>query len=97
MASYAYESITVSSTPIGFTAARLTDATKLYGRDVKQVFVTVETNPVRFTVDGVTTPTADIGHLLSVGNIFTCDGNDAIKFLAIRTGSDGALKCTYSV
>lgn len=96
MGAYAYEAITVSSTAIGFTAAKLSSAESLYGRGIKEVLVTVETNPIRFTVDG-TTPTSTVGHLLNAGDIYTCNGEDATKFLAIRTGSDASIKCTYMV
>lgn len=96
MAAYAHESITVSSTAIGFTAANLTKALTLYQRGCSDVLVTVETNPIRFTVDG-TTPTSTVGHLLNAGDIYTCDGADAAAFLAIRTGSDATIKCTYKV
>ena len=96
MSAYAYEAITVSSTAIGFTAAKLALAQSLYKRDIKEVLVTVETNPFRFTVDG-TTPTSTVGHLLNAGDIYTCNGEDASKFRAIRTGSDASLKCTYMV
>ena len=96
MASYKYEAITVSSTALGFTAANLALANSLYGRDIKNVLVTVETNPIRFTTDG-TTPTSTVGHLLSVGDIYTCDGEDVLKFRAIRTGSDATIHCTYQV
>ncbi len=96
MAAYAHESITVSSTAIGFTAAKLALAISLYGRDVQKVLVTVESYPVRFTVDG-TTPTSSVGHLLNVGDIYTCDGEDVFKFRAIRTTSDATIMCTYYI
>jgi len=94
MAAYGYEAITVSSTAIGFTTARITDSLALHGREVKQVIATVETNPIRFTVDG-TTPTTTVGHLLNIGDTVICDGEDARKFRAIATGSDASLKCTF--
>lgn len=96
MAAYSYESITVSSAAIGFTTAELDKATALYGRDVDHVTCTVETNPLRYTVDG-TTPTSTVGHLMSAGDAFVIDKDDVRKFRAIRTGSDATLKCTFYV
>ena len=96
MAAYAYESITVSSAAIGFTAAKIALAESLYGRDVDHVVCTVETNPLRYTVDG-TTPTSTVGHLMADKDVFVIDKDDVPKFKAIRTGSDATLKCTFYV
>jgi hypothetical protein len=96
MASYAYESITVADTAIGFTTSKITDSLSLYGHECREVVGTVETAPIRFKVDGGT-PTTDEGHLLYVGDQVICDGKDALKFRAIRQGStSGVLKVTYS-
>lgn len=98
MATFAYEAITVSSTAIGFTAGTLAKASSLYYRDVSKAMVTVETAPLRFTVDGATTPTDAIGHLLNPGDIVYIDGGDVAKFKAIRTTStDSAIKVSYEV
>ena len=99
MAAYAYEAITIDDTTggKGFTAANITRASTHYGSDVKGILITVETAPIRFTVDG-TAPTSSIGHLLNIGDIYTCNGEDALKFRAIRSTSVSAsIKCTYNV
>jgi len=96
MASYAHESITVSNTAVGLTAANIRKADELFRQQCKKVLITVESNPIRFTIDG-TIPTTTVGHLLNPSDIYECDGADAFKFKAIRTGSDATIQCTYYV
>ena len=98
MAAYTYEAITVADTAIGLTVAEITKSETLYGRPVKKVVCTLETGPIRFTVDG-TTPTSTVGHLANIGDTIVLQNEDeARKFLAIRTTStSGALKCTFEM
>src|SRR5262245_26751354 len=57
--------------------------------------ITIEGDPLRFTVDG-TPPTAAIGHLVSVGDIIRLDANeDLVRFRAITTGAASVLCATY--
>lgn len=103
-----FESITVSTVSIGITAAKLRVATELNARsagqdasyvDIKRLdeaMFTVETNPVRFRMDG-TDPTAAIGHLLNVGDSLVISGNQNLtKLRFIRQGAaDGTVMATY--
>ncbi|MDY0188990.1 MAG: hypothetical protein RBR16_13820 [Syntrophus sp. (in: bacteria)] len=63
-----YESITVSTTAIGFTATKLAPVAGDYsGRKAEAVLITVEDQPVRFRADG-TDPSAAEGHPLLPGD-----------------------------
>lgn len=79
-----YESITVSNTAIGVTAAKIPNH--------NYAFVTVETDQIRFRVDG-TDPTASEGHLFEAGDTFELMGGRAIiNFKAIRVTTDATLR-----
>ena len=89
----AFEQITVADTAIGFTTATIIaggghmQATRAECR--------VETAQIRFAYDG-STPTASVGALLEVGDVFVLSGNDLLQsFRAIRTVGSGQLNCHY--
>lgn len=83
-----YEAIAVGAAAVGFTAA-------LLAVGVNYAFITAETNPMRFRMDGVD-PTAAEGHLLNVGDILELEGGTAIlQFRAIATGVAGVLRVSY--
>ena len=83
----AYESISVSSTAVILTVAT-------YGAR-PHAFITVETAPIRFRLDG-TAPTASEGHLADPGDIIHLHNHDQLEdFQAIRTSSDAVIKCAY--
>lgn len=83
----AYESITVSSSSIGFTVA--TYGTSIYA------LATLETNPIRYRVDG-TAPTASEGILVPTGSTFeVCGASEMRDFRMIRTGSDATVKVHF--
>ena len=89
MAASSDETITVSTTAVGLTAAKITAYTSY-------AVCTLETAQIRFRVSGYN-PTSAIGHILDTGNVveLTTIG-DMVKFRAIRTGaSDGVLTCSY--
>lgn len=90
---YTFESITVATTAIGFTAGDIAFSS---APDLR-VFCTVETAQIRFRTDG-TNPTSAEGHILNVGDTVTITGlKDAENFRAIRTGgTSGVLKCSYA-
>lgn len=90
MATYAFESVTVSSTAVPLTSATADHATRAY--------VTVEGGPVRFRTDG-TAPTALIGHELRTGDTLELDDNDEIQKIQFirRDGVDATLRVTYGV
>ena len=83
----AFASITVSTTVVNLAGNR-------YGHN--RAKITVETNPIRFSVDG-SIPTASLGHLLSDGDILDLDSTQEIQeFRAIRQGAaDATLMVTF--
>jgi uncharacterized protein (DUF58 family) len=90
----AYEQITVAGTAVGFTAAKITPP----GRIQAQVATCrLETAEIRYTVDGVTTPTSTVGTPLEPLETITFNGHDVLEdVLFIRTGASGSLNCVYS-
>jgi len=86
------ETVTVSMTPKALTAAN-------YGAFNKGL-VCVEGNAIRFTLDGVTTPTSGssgVGIKLDIGQCIELTTNDQlVKFRAIRnSATDATIRCTY--
>jgi len=83
------EVITISTTAIGLTSAKITSSTSY-------VICTLETAQIRFRVSDAN-PTSTVGHILDVGKTLELTTIDDIrKFKAIRTGStDGSLTCSY--
>jgi hypothetical protein len=92
---YANEMITVNGAT-GFTAANLTKPVGLYGRGVRRIVCTVETDEIRFRCDG-SDPTSSVGHLMSVGDVFTVDGSDAETFKAIKVTNNAKLAVSYEI
>ncbi|MCK5601078.1 chitobiase/beta-hexosaminidase C-terminal domain-containing protein [Candidatus Pacearchaeota archaeon] len=87
MGAYNSESITVSSTAIGFTDSAINNGTG--NKPLEAVFV-VEDAQIRFTTDG-STPTASVGLLAEVGDVVKIEGEtDVEAFKAIRTGDTDA-------
>jgi hypothetical protein len=89
---WAYESITVSSTVKTLTATT-------YGAGVSRAFITVDGNDIRYTLDGVTTPTsAGVGHkFLTTSEGRWLNKYELKKFKAVRASgsADAVLKVTY--
>ena len=87
-----FEQLTIDATVAGIplAPAKYTINTK--------AFITVETAPIRFRIDGVA-PTATVGHLLNIGDSAELDSASNIaNFKAIRTtGVSAVINCTYSV
>lgn len=91
-AAFAFETITVSSTGIGFTAATYAPAT---GPQAMMALITIETNAIRFRSDG-TAPTAAIGHPVSAGStIEVCGTANVRNFLMIRQSADASASVSY--
>lgn len=91
---YDYESITVtSSTAVGFTPSKMSPTN---GPRAKSVFLTVETDDIRFRMDG-TSPTTSVGHIvLSTTQGVTISGEENIqKFSAIGVDNTCTLRVTY--
>lgn len=86
-----YETITVASLAIGFTASKLASSPK-----PKKVFVSVETARIRYRIDG-TDPTSTVGHILDPMDTLVLEGFSQLNnFKAIRTGAtSGTLQVTY--
>jgi len=78
---------------VGFNAAALT-AAEIVGRT--HAFITCEDAPIRFRIDG-SNPTAQVGHLLNVGDVLTLDRVDQLNsFRVIAHGYETAvLQCSY--
>lgn len=90
----AFEQITVGATAIGFTTTVITPA----GRPQATAgSCRLRTAEISYTIDGVTTPTATVGTIMSVNDILVLTGHDVlVNFRAIRTGSSGQLDCSVS-
>ena len=90
---YEYESITVDTTAIGFTATKLNSGSNT----AAAVRVTQEVDVMRYRTDG-TAPTSTEGHKRSSTDtgLWFCHNFSGIKFIrdTSSTGS-GALKVTY--
>lgn len=93
----AFETITVSTVAIGFTAATINTTT------AGAAFITVEVQPVRWTLIG--TPTSTSGHLIEpppAGNAdstrgqWFCGRTALLNLRFIRSsGSDSTVRVTY--
>lgn len=89
---FAKETITVSSTAIGFTSATYAPAGALRA---SVAYITIETNSIRFWSDG-STPTAAVGHPAPAGQAIEVCGVPAInQFLMIRQSADATASVTY--
>jgi hypothetical protein len=92
-----HESITISSTALGLTAANYSyeSTATLSKKKADRALITTETDQIRWTCDG-TTPDADTGHLSNAGSVLELEGYDAIRlFRAIRVTGDATLKVSY--
>lgn len=91
-----YEAIAVN-TAVGFTAAKIMPTSGQFkGMACQAVFCTLETDDIRFTIDGTTTPSSTVGHLLKAGESLTIsNASDIDNFNCIKVTTNGALKVTY--
>jgi hypothetical protein len=91
---YDAESITVSSTAVGFTDAKVkhADNGSIHPREAT---FRVETDSIRFRLDG-TDPDATTGHLVAAGTTIRVIGEaDILAFKAIRTSTDATIFVHY--
>lgn len=87
-----FETITVSSASIGFTAAL---AYPTGGLLADMAVVDVETNAIRYRADGIA-PSATVGNPVAASTTFTVCGAAAIKAVRfIRQSSDATLSVSY--
>lgn len=97
---YAFETITVSTVPIGFTASKIAPTASQLQRDLgkaRAILVSVEAQTIRYTFDGTTPVAATTGH-----QAFDKDGltfnnlQSMLNFRAVRdAGVDAKLQVTY--
>ncbi len=90
---FAFESVTVSTTAIGFTAATF-DSGGVRPADL--AIVDVESQAVRYRVDGID-PTAAVGHAVLADTSLTVCGIASIrrvKFIR-RDATDATLRVSY--
>jgi hypothetical protein len=90
-----YEAITVN-TSIGITAGLLTPVAGTYtGKKAVGAYISIETDQIRYTLDGVTAPTNLIGHLVDTGSSFWLFGPVALANLRmIKVTNNASAKVT---
>lgn len=92
-----HEAVTVSTVAIGGTAATLapTDGT----RAAKAAVISVDTNPIRYRMDGQAAVTNTTGHYVAAGTTFTIFGGKNISNLRMirdsTAGADATVRITY--
>lgn len=95
----AFEQITVAGTAIGFTSATISAGSNSTSGhpQANKARCRVRTAQLSFRDDGGT-PTATVGTVLDVGDVYESADPIAIRaFLAIRTGgTSGQLDCMYA-
>ena len=83
-----FQKLTVSSSAVGFTLPSVVPT-------IRAVTVTVETNSIRYRLDG-TDPDTSTGHLLYDGDVFDITNvNSILAFKAIAVSSDATIQITY--
>jgi hypothetical protein len=89
-----YEAITVN-TSIGITAGLLTPVAGTYtGKKAVGALITIETDQIRYCIDG-TTPTNAIGHLVDIKGSFWIFGPVALANLRmIKVTNNASAKVT---
>ena len=98
---YDHQVLTVSTSPVGFDAAKLRPQTDANQRDqgpARLLLVTVDSvNSLRYTIDGTTPVAGTTGHVLNNGDAITLANFQAmLTFRAVREGgADSKLQITY--
>ena len=91
MPAFASERLTVGGTAVGLTSATYAPASG----PARSAFITVETDQIRFTLDG-TTPTSSRGHVIDAGGSLVLQGIEEIRaFKAIRVTNSAPIEVTY--
>jgi len=98
LTAFASESVTVSTSAVGLTAASYAPAGQQAAR---QAFITVESDEIRYWLDG-TAPTSTVGHFASTtppeNRIVLNSLSDITNFRAILdtgAGGDATLRVSY--
>jgi hypothetical protein len=91
-AAFAHEAITVSNTAIGFTTA-----TSVSGDfPASAAIVSVETDAIRYRIDGGNPVAAGAGHPVASGTTILITGQKNVQnFKAIRETTDATIRVTY--
>jgi len=88
-----FATVTVSSTALALPTPGASDGVLT---NAQAAVVTVETQPLRYRVDGGQDPTAASGHLLAVSDAVIISGAANVQRARfIRTGTDGTVFVTY--
>lgn len=97
----AFETLTTAAV-VGFTAATIAPVAGVHeGKSAVGALISVETNPIRFTLDGTTpslTAGTGAGHLLAAGGEYEIYGaGNVANFKCINAvaASGAVVKCTY--
>ena len=92
---FAKESLTISTTALPGTATVYNPSGAI--NTARYAFVTVETNPIRYWLDG-SVPTAFLGHLVATNGSFEVCGINAVRnFQMIRQGAaDATVMISYA-
>lgn len=92
---FAHEAITVTGTPIGPTALTVYPDHDQKPRPGFEGFFTVETDAIRYTVDG-TTPSNTVGHIVAAGSNFTVTGtNNLLRLKMAKVTNNATVMATY--
>ena len=90
---YDFETLTVSSTALPVTESKRVPGANI-GR-CRYLFCTVETDQVRYRLDGGA-PTATVGHLVSVGQNIEVHGEENVQnFRIIRVTADATVPMSF--
>jgi hypothetical protein len=94
-----FETITVSSSPIGFTASKLNPTTGYFaGRKAERVECSLEGNPIRFQKHLVANQNlaAGVGHPKNVLDEWAEKGHATLfNYRMIAQGADGTVSVTF--
>lgn len=94
---YTRETIAVSTTAKNLTATKLRTqiGSSYQNTGAVAALLTVETNSIRYTLDG-TTATASVGHVLAAGDTLLVTGMGNLSRLSmIRVSADASVEVTY--
>lgn len=89
---YAHETITVSTTALGFNSVLYEQASG----NASSALVAVETNAIRWFADGTIAPTTTVGFPAAAGsNIEICGFSNIKNFRMIRQSADATITVQY--
>lgn len=94
-----FATLTVGATAVGLdSASPAYSAGKVSGLTVRRMYITTETDAIRWRPDG-TAPTSSVGHVLAVNDSISFTGADYSNLLAnikfIRVTNNATLSITF--